>query len=511
MKKPLVLLILDGWGYRENQADNAIIGAHTPVWDELWSNCPRTLINTSGQAVGLPVGQMGNSEVGHMNLGAGRVVYQELTRIDKAIEVGEFFDNAVLCQAVDAAVAQDKAVHLLGLLSPGGVHSHESHIQAMVELAVRRGAPKVYLHAFLDGRDTPPRSAAGSIDAMEACFAKRGCGRIASITGRYYSMDRDNRWERVQSAYDLLTKGRAEFSAASATQGLELAYQRGENDEFVRTTAIVPTSEDPVSIADGDVVVFMNFRADRARELTRTFTEDDFAGFERSCRPQLSAFVCLTQYQQDIDAPVAFPPTDLHNGLGEILAQQGLRQLRLAETEKYAHVTFFFNGGKESVFPGEERILVPSPNVATYDLQPEMNASSVTDHLVEAIEGGQYEVIICNYANPDMVGHTGIYAAAVKAVETIDQCLGRIQQALQKMSGEMLLTADHGNIETMVDENSGQPNTAHTTNPVPLLYLGRPARLAEGGSLSDIAPSMLYLMGMNQPAEMTGHSLVTLV
>ena len=510
MKKPMVLLILDGWGYREQSEYNAINGTHTPVWDHLWSSYPHTLIDTSGQAVGLPAGQMGNSEVGHMNLGAGRVVYQELTRIDKAIETGDFFDNPVLCQAVDQAVANDKAVHVMGLLSPGGVHSHESHIQAMLALAVRRGARHLYLHAFLDGRDTPPRSASASIAAMEDTFAELGTGRIASLVGRYYAMDRDKRWERLQKAYDLLTLGRGEHRAASAAQALELAYARGENDEFVQATAIAPPTEDTVSITDGDAVVFMNFRADRAREITHAFTESDFTGFERLRRPQLSSFVCLTQYQRDIKAPVAFPPTDLHNGFGEILAQRGLRQLRLAETEKYAHVTFFFNGGKEAVYDGEDRILVPSPKVATYDLQPQMNAEEVTDKLVAAITGGQYDAIICNYANPDMVGHTGIYEAAAKAVETIDACLDRIYQALQSVGGEMLITADHGNIETMQDENSGQPNTAHTTNPVPLVYIGRPASLAEGGSLSDIAPSLLYLMGITQPPEMTGRSLVSL-
>ncbi len=505
MAKPLVLIVLDGWGYREAAEHNAIAGANTPVWDHLWQDYPHTLINTSGRAVGLPDGQMGNSEVGHMNLGAGRVVYQELTRISKAIEDGDFFSNPVLCQAIDAAVSQGKAVHLMGLLSPGGVHSHEEHTYALLRLAQQRGAQQVYIHAFLDGRDMPPRSAAESIERLEAQITAIGCGRIVSLIGRYYAMDRDNRWDRVQAAYDLMTQAKGEFHADHALAGLQAAYERGENDEFVHATTI----GQPVAISDGDALIFMNFRADRARQITRTFTEAEFDGFPRAVRPQLAQFVCLTQYQKAIQAPVAFPPSDLKNGLGEVLAAHQLKQLRVAETEKYAHVTFFFNGGRETVFPGEERILVNSPKVATYDLQPEMSAPEVTAHLCAAIRSQEFSVIVCNYANPDMVGHTGLYNAAVKAVEAIDHSLGQVVDAAREVGAELLITADHGNIEAMLDENSGQPNTAHTTNLVPLVYVGsRGLRWKNGGALCDIAPTMLNLLGIEQPTEMSGHSLI---
>ncbi|MFO1352777.1 MAG: 2,3-bisphosphoglycerate-independent phosphoglycerate mutase [Gammaproteobacteria bacterium] len=509
--KPFLLLILDGWGHREAFADNAIANAETPTWKTLWADYPHTLIETSGRAVGLPDGQMGNSEVGHMNLGAGRVVYQDFTRIGVAIENGEFFRNAALCQAIDAAVARAKAVHVFGLLSPGGVHSHEAYLHAAVELAARRGARRVYAHAFLDGRDTLPSSAAPSIAALEAKFTALGCGRIASLVGRYYAMDRDQRWERVQAAFELIVEGKAPFQAESASAGLALAYARGETDEFVKATAIAPADMAPARVEDGDSILFMNFRADRARQLTRAFVDQEFSGFARIRAPKLGAFVCLTQYQQGLPAAVAFPPQNLHNGLGELFARHGLKQLRIAETEKYAHVTFFFNGGEETVFPGEDRILVPSPKVATYDLQPEMSALALTDQLVAAIEGGAHDVIICNFANPDMVGHTGVYAAALKAVETIDRCLGRIYRAITKTSGEMLITADHGNIEMMRDDATGQPHTAHTTNPVPLVYVGRRARLAAGGALCDVAPTILRLLNLPQPAEMTGRCLVTLM
>jgi 2,3-bisphosphoglycerate-independent phosphoglycerate mutase len=447
-----------------------------------------------------------------MNLGAGRIVYQDFTRITRAIETGDFAQNPVLCHAVDAASAQGKAVHIMGLLSPGGVHSHQEHIKALVTLAAERGAEHIYLHAFLDGRDTPPKSAAAPIAALETCFSELGHGRIASLAGRYYAMDRDQRWERVEQAYNLLVAGQAEYTATTAEEGLEQAYQRGETDEFVKATAIVPAGTAAVSIDDGDCVIFANFRADRARQLSRVFTEPDFDGFSRGKVPKLSVFVCMTQYHRDIAADVAFPPTDLHNSLGEIVARQGLRQLRIAETEKYAHVTFFFNGGEETTFPGEERILVPSPKVATYDLQPEMSAPELTRRLVDAIRSGSFDVIVCNYANPDMVGHTGLYQAAVSAVETIDQCLGQIYEALREVNGEMLITADHGNLEMMQDPQTGQPHTAHTTNPVPLIYMGRPAGLVANGTgaLCDIAPTILQLLAIPQPEEMTGHSLVTL-
>ena len=509
--RPMVLLILDGWGYSETPQQNAIAAASKPVWDRLWDNNPHTLIRTSGAAVGLPTGQMGNSEVGHLNLGAGRVVYQEFTRVSRAIKTGSFFRNRTLTDAVDLAIENDKAVHLLGLLSPGGVHSHEDHIHAMVELARQRGAKKIYLHAFLDGRDTPPRSAASSIDSMQQLFEKLGGGRFASIIGRYYAMDRDHRWPRIQAAYDLITSGKAEFEAMDAMSALEMAYARDESDEFVKATAIVPAGKQPVCVEDGDVMVFMNYRSDRARQITRPFIEPDFDGFVRERKPKLGSFVSLTEYKSDFDVPVAYPAERLKNVFGEYVAKNGLRQLRLAETEKYAHVTFFFNGGQEKPFDGEERILVKSPMVPTYDLQPEMSATEVTDNLVAAIESGNYDVIICNYANPDMVGHTGIFDAAVQAIEALDGCLGRITEALDNIGGEMLVTADHGNAELMLNTETGQAYTAHTTNPVPLIYVGRPAQMLEHGALSDIAPTMLYLMNMALPPEMTGTPLVELL
>ena len=509
--RPMLLLILDGWGYSEAPQYNAIATANTPVWDKLWKEYPHTLIRTSGAAVGLPADQMGNSEVGHLNLGAGRVVYQEFTRVSRSIKTGSFFTNRTLTDAVDLAVDSGKAVHILGLLSPGGVHSHEKHIHAMLELAVQRGAKAVYLHAFLDGRDTPPRSAATSIDAMESEFEKLQGGRFASIIGRYYAMDRDHRWPRIQAAYDLITQGKAEHQAESALSGLNMAYVRDEGDEFVQATAIVPEGTEPVRIEDGDVVVFMNYRSDRARQITRPFIEPDFEGFERDVVPNLGNFVSLTEYNSEFDMPVAFPAERLKNVFGEYIAKHGLRQLRLAETEKYAHVTFFFNGGVEKPFEGEDRILIKSPMVATYDLQPEMSAPELTDNLVAALESGSYDVIICNYANPDMVGHTGKMDAAARAIEAVDQALGRIISALEKCGGEMLVTADHGNAELMLNNQTGQAHTAHTTNLVPLIYCGRPAQMAEHGALSDLAPSMLYLMNMDIPPEMTGTPLVAIL
>jgi 2,3-bisphosphoglycerate-independent phosphoglycerate mutase len=506
--RPLVLIVLDGWGYSEHDKCNAIQGARIPVWNRLWSQYPHLLIRTSGTAVGLPADQMGNSEVGHLNLGAGRVVYQEFTRISRAIESGSFFTNPTLTNAVDQATAEGKAVHILGLLSPGGVHSHEEHIQAMVKLAVDRKATQVYVHAFLDGRDTPPKSAAASLAAMEETLARLGRGQIASIIGRYYAMDRDHRWPRIQAAYDLIAQGKAAFQAPTAAAALDMAYTRGESDEFVQATAVVPKGGKPVRIEDGDVVIFMNYRSDRARQITRPFIEGGFYGFNRDYRPRLAAFVSLTEYNKEFDIPVAFPAERLKNVFGEYIAKLGLRQLRLAETEKYAHVTFFFNGGEEQPFPGEDRILVPSPNVATYDLKPEMSAPEVTDKLVAAIESRRYDTIICNYANPDMVGHTGKLDAAVKAIETIDACLGRVVEALQHAGGELLITADHGNAEQMCNDATGQAHTAHTSNLVPFIYAGRPAQPGATGCLADVAPTMLYLMGLNKPAEMSGQTLM---
>ena len=508
--KPIVLIVLDGWGYSEDRDYNAILNANTPCWDRLWQSKPHMLIKGSGSYVGLPNGQMGNSEVGHLNLGAGRVVYQEFTRVSRAIRTGSFFTNQTLTDAVDVAVRNNKAVHILGLLSDGGVHSHEEHIQAMAKLAAERGTAELYLHAFLDGRDTPPKSAQAYLSAMEQTFTEAGKGRIASIIGRYYAMDRDHRWPRVKAAYDLIALGQPEFEASSAQQGLDMAYQRGETDEFVKATAIVPDGETPVTVKDGDVVIFMNYRSDRARQITRPFIEPDFQEFDRPAFPKLGAFVSLTEYSADFDVPVAFPPERLKNVFGEYIAQLGLHQLRIAETEKYAHVTFFFNGGKEEPWQGEDRILINSPDVATYDLQPEMSAEPLTDQLVQAIRGNKYDVIICNYANPDMVGHTGNFDATVKAIEALDSCLDRVVEAAAQVGGELLVTADHGNAEQMRNPETGQPHTAHTSNPVPLVYVGRPATMADSGALSDIAPTMLYLMGVDKPTEMGGDSLITL-
>ncbi|MBD3669635.1 MAG: 2,3-bisphosphoglycerate-independent phosphoglycerate mutase [Gammaproteobacteria bacterium] len=506
--RPVVLVILDGWGYREESENNAIVLADTPVWDKLWSEHPHTLIRGSGAEVGLPAGQMGNSEVGHLNLGAGRVVYQEFTRVSRAIQTGSFFSNQTLTDPVDTAIATDKAVHILGLLSPGGVHSHEEQIHAMVKLAVDRGAKKVYLHAFLDGRDTAPKSAGDSISLIEQKFDEYGGGRIASIIGRYYAMDRDHRWPRIQAAYDLITAAKAEHTAKTALEGLEMAYGRGETDEFVEATTVIPQGEEPVKIEDGDVVIFMNYRSDRARQITRPFIEDDFDGFERATCPKLSHFVTLTEYKSDFDVEVAFPPERLTNGFGEYISNLGLHQLRIAETEKYAHVTFFFNGGIEEPYEGEDRILVNSPNVATYDLQPEMNAPELTEKLVEAIGSGKYDAIICNYANPDMVGHTGNLEATINAIQALDTCVKQVVDAVQAAGGEMLITADHGNAEMMRNHETGQAHTAHTVNPVPLIYIGRQAEIAESGALCDLAPTMLYLMGIEQPSEMNGRCLV---
>ena len=508
--KPLILIVLDGWGYREDPTYNAIAAARKPAWDRLWAY-PHTLLDASAGAVGLPDNQMGNSEVGHLNIGAGRVVFQEYTRVERAIASGEFFRNPVLTEAVDAATANDGAVHIFGLLSPGGVHSHEVQIHAMAELAAKRGAKQLYVHAFLDGRDTPPRSAAASLDAMERKLTALGVGRIASICGRYYAMDRDKRWDRVKRAYDLLTLGEGEFAASGARSALEAAYQRGETDEFVKPTAVRPAGSSAAYVRDGDSVVFMNFRADRARELTGAFIEPDFKGFEHRRAPKLARFVTLTEYHAAFKVGVAFPPNRLDNMFGAYIAERGLHQLRIAETEKYAHVTFFFNGGIETPYPNEDRILVPSPkDVPTYDLKPEMSAPTVAEEIVKAIKSGKYDVIICNFANADMVGHTGDIAAATKAIEAIDAALGRILDAALAVGGELLITADHGNAEEMFDPKTGQPQTAHTTNPVPLIYVGRPAVMARTGSLQDIAPTMLRVMGLPVPSEMTGHALVEL-
>lgn len=508
-QKPLVLVILDGFGYRKEQKANAIALARTPCWDALQHNNPMTFLACSGEVVGLPDDQMGNSEVGHLHIGSGRFVFQDLSRVNRAVKDGSFFSNEVLCKAVDEAILKDRALHVMGLLSTGGVHSHELQIMALLEMAAKRGLKKIYLHAFLDGRDVPPRSAASSLKATEEKFAELGVGRIVTIIGRFYAMDRDNRWERVQNAYNLIAKGESEFTAKTALEGLEAAYQRNESDEFVPPTAIVGENNEIIYIDPEDSVVFMNFRADRAREISQALTHPNFQNFDRGCPHHTGYFATLTEYHQNFTYPIAYPSVDLANCLGEVLSNANLTQLRLAETEKYAHVTFFLNGGRDEPFKGESRILVPSPQVKTYDMQPEMNAEIVTNHLVESIIGGQFDVIICNYANCDMVGHTGNLDAAIVAVETIDQCLQRIITALQSTDGQMLITADHGNIEQMIDEESGQVHTAHSMNPVPLLYVGqKKLTLAEGGSLADLAPTLLDLLGMEKPKEMTARSLI---
>lgn len=506
-KIPHVLVIMDGIGHRLDSKDNAFLAAQTPNLSAMKQRHPHGLVSGSGEDVGLPEGQMGNSEVGHMNLGAGRVLYQDFTRITKDIREGGFFEHEVLVDAVESAKAAEGAVHIMGLLSDGGVHSHEDHIAAMCELALKRGV-KVYLHAFLDGRDTPPKSAEPTLRRFDALFAAYpDQGKVATLIGRYFAMDRDNRWDRVEQAYRLLTEGEAVRVVDHSLEGLAAAYAADESDEFVKATRI----GDIAKIIDGDSVVFMNFRADRARELTRAFVEQDFAGFARHTVPKLSKFVMLTRYQATIDAPVAYMPEALKNSLGEYLSNLGKTQLRIAETEKYAHVTFFFSGGREDEYTGETRILVPSPNVATYDLQPEMSAYEVTDKLVDAINSRQFDLLVVNYANGDMVGHTGKFDAAVKAVEAVDLCLGRVYDAVMANKGHMIVTADHGNVEQMQDYESGQVHTQHTTELVPFIYVGpTSATIAENGVLADIAPTLLNLMKLDVPDEMQGRNIIEL-
>lgn len=511
-RRPYILIVLDGWGYSENTIYNAIHSAKKPNWDRLWSEYPHILINASGLEVGLPDTQMGNSEVGHMNIGSGRVVAQDITRISQAIDDGSFFKNPALCSAFEQAAKNNKAVHILGLLSPGGVHSHQDHISALMQLCSQCNVEHIYLHAFLDGRDTPPKSAEEYLHDVQLKMLELGKGQFASIVGRYFAMDRNKHWDRTKAAYDLICDGQAEFQSDDAFIAVDMAYSRGETDEFVKPTAIVGHGKKPVRVNDGDVMVFANFRSDRARQLAQAFTDPDFAQFERNRFVKLGMFVSMTQYKDDFDFPVAFPPAQLKNGFGEYISHLGLKQLRIAETEKYAHVTFFFNGGEEQVFEHEDRILVPSPHVPTYDLKPEMSAFEVTDKLLGAINNRKYDAIICNFANADMVGHTGDFNAAVKAIETIDECLGKIVDATLKVGGELLITADHGNAEQMksfiTEKIKAQAHTAHTNNLVPLLYIGRPAEPIGGtGALCDIAPTLLHLMGLKQPPEMTGHTL----
>ena len=508
-KKPLLLLILDGYGHNEQKKYNAAYAAKTPVLDELWKNSPHSLIGTSGSAVGLPEGQMGNSEVGHVTLGSGRVVHQNLSRINNSIENGDFFSNSTYTKAIDKVVRSDKAVHIFGLLSAGGVHSHENHINNIIKLAAQRGAKKVYLHAFLDGRDTPPRSAEASLRTTESIFLDLGVGRIASISGRFYAMDRDQRWERLEIVYNMLTENHSKYNADSAIEALKNSYEYSESDEFILPTKICSKTQTPVTIDDGDIVIFMNFRPDRARQITNAFVDDNFIGFTRNKRPLLASFITTTEYSKDVKVPVAFPSVNIYNSLGEYLSKLGKTQLRIAETEKYAHVTFFFSGGQESLFDGESRILVPSPKVATYDLMPEMSARELTEKLIAAINSKDFDAIICNYANCDQVGHSGVFDAATKAVEIVDECIGKLLLAIQSVGGQCLITADHGNVEKMFDEETGQAHTQHTTLPVPLIYVGkRKIDLLQNGALSDIAPTILTLMDLPQPKEMTGQSLV---
>ena len=505
MKKPVILMILDGFGVglEAEKRGDAIKAAKKPNIDKLFAENPVTKIGASGLDVGLPDGQMGNSEVGHTNIGAGRIVYQELTRITKSIEDGEFFENEALLKAVDNAAQEGKALHIMGLLSNGGVHSHNTHMYAIVELAKKKGVKNVYVHAFLDGRDVPPTSGK---DFVEECANKLkgiGLGKIATVMGRYYAMDRDNRWDRVEKAYSAMVYGEGN-KACCPVKAVEESYANDVTDEFV-----VPTvCEENATVKPGDSIVFFNFRPDRAREITRTFVDPEFKGFERKNGFFPLTYVCMTQYDASMpNVEVAFKPQSLKNTIGEYISNKGMTQLRIAETEKYAHVTFFFNGGVEQPYEGEDRILVKSPAVATYDLQPEMSAYEVTDKLVAAIKTGKYDMIILNYANCDMVGHTGVFEAAVKAVEAVDECVGKVVTAIREMDGVALITADHGNADKMIDAD-GSPFTAHTTNLVPFCVVGYPCELREGGRLADIAPTMLKIMGLPQPAEMTGESII---
>ncbi len=509
-KKPTVLMILDGYGLNDNRTGNAVAQAQTPVMDKLMAEYPFVKGNASGLAVGLPDGQMGNSEVGHLNMGAGRIVYQDLTKITKAIQDGDFFENKALLAACENVKANDSSLHMFGLVSDGGVHSHNGHIYGLLELAKRQGIQKVYVHCFLDGRDTPPASGKEYVEQLEEKMKEIGVGEVASVMGRYYAMDRDNRWERVEKAYNALVKGIGE-NAESGPAGIQASYDAETTDEFVLPTVVMKDGAPVATIKDNDSIIFYNFRPDRAREITRVFCDDNFEGFNRGPRVK-TTYVCFTEYDVTIEnKQVAFVKEEITNTFGEFLAEKGLKQARLAETEKYAHVTFFFNGGVEEPNEGEDRILVKSPKVATYDLQPEMSAYEVCDKLVESIKSGKYDVIIINFANPDMVGHTGVEAAAIKAIEAVDECVGKAVDAVKEVDGQMFICADHGNAEQLIDEETGEPFTAHTTNPVPFILVNAdPAyKLREGGCLADIAPTLIELMGLEQPAEMTGKSLLT--
>ena len=508
-RRPTVLLILDGFGIDERSEHNAIALADTPVLDRLKEECPYVKGNASGSAVGLPDGQMGSSEVGHLNIGAGRIVYQDLARITKKIEDGDFFENEALLKAVNNAKEKGTSLHIYGLVSDGGVHSHNTHLYALLDLAKRHGLEKVYVHCFLDGRDTPPESGKNYVQELLREMDRIGCGRIATVAGRYYAMDRDNNWDRIEKAYRALTLGEG-VTASSAAEAVTQSYAKGETDEFVLPTVVMQDGAPVATINDGDSIIFFNFRPDRARELTRVFCCDEFDSFDRGPRKQVT-YVCFTDYDDTIpNKEVAFEKEPITNTFGEWLAANGLKQARIAETEKYAHVTFFFNGGVETPNEGEDRFMIPSPKVATYDLQPEMSAPAVCDTLIEKIRSGEYDVIITNFANSDMVGHTGVEKAAVEAVECIDECIGRVVEAIEEVDGQLFICADHGNAEVMADYETGEPWTAHTTNPVPFILVNYdPAyTLREGGCLADIVPTLIEMMGWEKPAEMTGESLL---
>ena len=508
-KRPTVLMILDGYGLNERKDHNAIAEAKTPVMDKLMAECPFVKGYASGLAVGLPDGQMGNSEVGHLNMGAGRIVYQELTRITKEIEDGDFFENKALLHAMENAKENGTSLHMYGLLSDGGVHSHNTHLYALLEMAKRHGLSKVYVHCFLDGRDTPPESGKDFVQALQDKMEEIGVGQIATVSGRYYAMDRDNRWDRIEKAYAALTKGEG-VTASSGVEAVAQSYEKGETDEFVLPTVVLTDGAPTATIQDGDSIIFFNFRPDRAREITRTFCCDEFDGFDRGPRKKV-VYVCFTEYDVTIpNKEIAFEKVSITNTFGEFLAAHHMTQARIAETEKYAHVTFFFNGGVEAPNEGEDRILVKSPKVATYDLKPEMSAYEVCDRFVEAIKSGKYDVIITNFANPDMVGHTGVEPAAIKAIEAVDECVGRVVEALKEADGQMFICADHGNAEQLVDYETSEPFTAHTTNPVPFILVNYDSAytLREGGCLADIVPTLIEMMGMEQSKEMTGKSLL---
>ena len=509
VRRPLMLIILDGWGYREAEEGNAVLAARTPNLDRMVKEYPWCFLEASGEAVGLPEGMMGNSEDGHLNIGAGRIVYQDLTRINVSIRNGEFFKNPTFLNAISNVKANDSSLHLMGLVSYGGVHSYMNHLYALIKLAQEKGIKKVYIHAFLDGRDVPPKSALGDIKELDEFCKEHGDAKIATVSGRYYAMDRDKRWDRTKLAYDAITTGVSQYKVPDAETAVSEAYDRGETDEFVKPTVITDHEGKPfATIQDNDSVIFFNFRADRARQLTWAFAKDDFDGFMREKRPKVY-FVCIARYDETLDLPIAFPPEKLENVLGEVLSKHGLTQLRIAETEKYAHVTYFLNGGEEKRYEGEDRCLIPSPKIATYDLKPEMSAYEITDEVIKRIQSGKYDVIVLNFANMDMVGHTGIFEAAVKAVEAVDKCVGRIVEALEEKGGVALITADHGNAEQMINLETGEPFTAHTSNPVKCIYFGNgEVKALKDGKLCDIAPTLLELLGIPKPNEMTGKSLL---